>query len=138
MQRNASTFGDYITAEENAQELAFARAAGDVPMTHGSQESHEGCEEEASSRDRLPQESQKPRDEAGLSADGTHVTGASAASSSGLPLTLTDALVENDEHGMEIMEGEASATARTAEGQAELSNNQSHGSKQTDLKHWLI
>ena len=81
MQRNASEFADCITEEENARELAFARAAGDV-------------------------DSQGDREECA--------------------------------NGGESMEGEASATASTSEGQAETRNEPNLESKQTNLTHWLM
>ena len=138
MQRDAIEFSDSITAEENARELAFAVAAGDVPEEANGCADREGCVEEASRNGTLQQNPQGTLSEEGLQAILPTSTGASMPVSSGPTTTSSDVVEETADRGTEVPEGEASATGSMTEGQAEGSSCNSPGSKQTDLKHWLV
>ena len=121
MQGDASAFSDYITVQENARELAFAVAAGDVPLETSSHGDHEGYLEEASHHGTLQLHEQESRDALDgecLPAALTMAAEEPLASSSGLTTTLSDVNVESANNGMEGPEGEASATASMAEGQS--------------------
>ena len=138
MQRDASEFSAYITAEENARELAFAVAAGDVPVEahgHGDQEE---CSEEAALHGTVHQTSQGALHETSVQDVLPTAMGASMAVSSGSTTALSEVGDVAVDRGMEVPEGEASATESMSEGQAEGSNSNSPASKQTDLKHWLV
>ena len=138
MMRDANEFSNFITAEENARELAFAVAAGDVREEETGCADREGCEEDVSRDAALQQHAQGSQSENGLQDIALTSSRVPVPVSSGPTTTLSAVVEESADRGTEVPEGEASATGSATEGRAEGESCNSSGSKQTDLKHWLV
>ena len=146
----AETFLDQISVEENARELAFAVAAGDVmassPATHADRDVHTCADAGNEPGLGHVDEGHAGSSECGAEPDMVEGTLSSQVVASGV-LSIAPSESANGVNGVSEMDGmsgivdqdgEASATASTPEGQCESNEGASVSARQTNLKHWLL